>query len=101
MIEWSKQTIEVNEDKHMIFYLSTPFCGTCQLAKRMLTVVNELLSSLNIYEINLNYFPKEAKEWAIESVPCLLIFEDGQLIEKIYAFQSVSYLHEKLKKYEI
>ncbi|MGG3888087.1 thioredoxin family protein [Metabacillus fastidiosus] len=99
MIEWNEQTIVINEDENMFLYLHTPLCGTCQLAKRMLTVIDELMPSLNIYEINLNYFPAEAKDWEIESVPCLLVFEKGILKEKIYAFQSVGYLHEKLKQY--
>jgi thiol-disulfide isomerase/thioredoxin len=90
MIEW---------EELMVLYLYTPMCGTCQVAKRMLLVVDELLPSIGIHSVNLNYFPEEAKELGIESVPCLLIYKDGQEMEKVYAFQSVGYLHQLLKQY--
>ena len=79
------------------FYLYTPMCGTCQLASKMLDVVEKLFQNLEIGKANLNYFPQLAIEYQIESVPCLLIFENGNVIDKIYAFHSVTYLYEKLK----
>jgi thioredoxin 1 len=99
MIEWKEKQIIVQDEGLMFLYLYTPMCGTCQVARRMLSVVDELFPTLNIHSINLNYFPKEAQELGVESVPCLLIFENGQVKERIYAFQSVSYLHELFKQY--
>ena len=37
-----------------------------------------------------------AVDYEIESVPCLLIQKDGIVQHKIYAFQSVPYLLEKI-----
>jgi thiol-disulfide isomerase/thioredoxin len=99
MIEWEEKQLTIQREGLMVLYLYTPMCGTCQVAKRMLSVVDELVPSIHIYSVNLNYFPNEAKELGIESVPCLLIYENGQEKEKIYAFQSVGFLLEKIKKY--
>jgi thiol-disulfide isomerase/thioredoxin len=83
----------------LILYLYTPFCGTCQLAKKMLTVVEAALPSLDIYMANLNFLPKQALDWGIESVPCLLVFENGSVIHKKYAFHSVEHVYQILKEY--
>ncbi|MGM7722488.1 thioredoxin family protein [Metabacillus sp. Hm71] len=99
MVEWEKKQLTIQNEGLMFLYLYTPMCGTCQVAKRMLSVIDELLPSITIHSLNLNYFPTEAKELEIESVPCLLIYENGLEKERVYAFQSVSYLHELMKQY--
>lgn len=99
MIEWEEKQLTIQNEGLMFLYMYTPMCGTCQVAKRMLSVVDELLPSISIHSVNLNYYPEEAKELGIESVPCLLIYEDGLEKEKVYAFQSVGNLHELLKQY--
>ena len=99
MIDWKEKQFTIVNEGLYIMYLYTPMCGTCQVAKKMLTVVDELLPSLDIYSVNLNYYPEEAKALGIESVPCLLIFKDGKIVEKIYAFQSVGYLYDLIKQY--
>ncbi|WP_175640555.1 thioredoxin family protein [Metabacillus schmidteae] len=99
MIEWKEKQLTILNEGIYIMYLYTPMCGTCQVAKKMLTVVDELLPDLDIHSINLNYYPEEAKELGIESVPCLLIFKDGKIMERVYAFQSVGYLYDLIKQY--
>ncbi|EMA6342341.1 thioredoxin family protein [Bacillus cytotoxicus] len=86
----------VNQEK-TVLYVYTPMCGTCQLAKKMLTVVEAAIVDLEVGMLDLNYAPHLAREYEIESVPCLLIFENGTLKKKIYAFHSVEYLYKELQ----
>ena len=72
-------------------------CGTCAVATKMLTVVEELLPQLPLGKANLNYMEDLAYEYEIESVPCLLVAQDGNIAQKVYAFQSVLNLYEILK----
>ncbi|MDF2536177.1 MAG: thioredoxin family protein [Bacillales bacterium] len=76
-------------------YVYTPMCGTCQVASKMIRVLRELKPNVKIEEFDLNFHKSIAEKYHIESVPCLLIFEDDQLLEKIYAFKSVPYLFDK------
>ncbi|MGE6630002.1 thioredoxin family protein [Bacillus sp. NPDC077027] len=85
------------QDDIFLLYLYTPFCGTCQLAKKMLTVVDKMQQDVPFYENNLNYSPNIAKALEIESVPCYLLFKKGELVKKGYAFHSVPYLHEMIE----
>lgn len=99
MQEWSREIIKeaVAGDQIGLIYLYTPLCGTCQVAGKMLTVIEELLPNVSIGKTDLNYMPDLAEKWEIESVPCLLIFKRGKLEEKVYAFQSVPDLLNKIK----
>jgi thioredoxin 1 len=81
-------------------YLYTPMCGTCQVAGKMMEVVKKLPQSFHFDKVNLNYLPQFAEEQSIESVPCLLLYQHAKERERIYAFHSVPYLYEMLKKTE-
>lgn len=87
----------VKHDELTVVYVYTPLCGTCQVAKKMLTVTEAALPNLHIGMIDLNYAPHLAADYEIESVPCLLVFQRGGIIKRIYAFQSVEYLYYELK----
>lgn len=99
MEQWTKEEIvaNINSEKKGAIYFYTPMCGTCQLAGRMLNVVKELLPNFPIGKADLNYMPELAETLEIESVPCLIIFENGDITQKIYAFQSVPFLYDALK----
>ncbi|WP_010676458.1 thioredoxin family protein [Bacillus timonensis] len=100
MKEWNANDINtqlITEDEFWL-YLYTPMCGTCQVASKMIMVVDELLPNVLIGKSDLNYLPQKAIEWQIESVPCLLHVKDGKVSQKFYAFHSVPYLVEVLTK---
>ena len=100
MKEWTSAEWETHSQSASVaaYYLDAPMCGTCQVASKMMDVVEELLPGVKIGQANLNYVEHIAVEQKIESVPCLLISENGQISEKIYAFQSVPYLYNRLRK---
>jgi thiol-disulfide isomerase/thioredoxin len=102
MQQWTKNELneKITTNNHVILYIFTSMCGTCQLASKMLNIVTELLPQLPIGEANIHELVDEAQEWQIESVPCLLIFNGEKIEQKIYAFHSVPYLYELLKKYQ-
>lgn len=99
MEQWSEKEFydRLKSGQKGAFYLYTPMCGTCQLAGKMLEIVQQIFPDLPIGKADLNYHPKLAETFYIESVPCLLIFNEEIIVDKIYAFQSVPYLYEKLK----
>ncbi|WP_456277772.1 thioredoxin family protein [Bacillus sp. AK128] len=98
MEEW----LEINktlllESDQLALFMYTPICGTCKLAERMLMIIEELIPELPIKKINLNFVPDISEEWEIQSVPCLLIFKNGKMVKRVFAFQSVDYLYKEIK----
>lgn len=92
--EWGKK---LEQHEQTAFFLYTPLCGTCDVSLRMLKVVESLLPDLPIGMANINYLGNAAYDLKIESVPCLLVSNKGEITEKIYAFKSVPFLYEILK----
>ncbi|GGE80818.1 thioredoxin family protein [Priestia taiwanensis] len=101
MKEWTLQQVQdVVEQKEVVFvYFYTTMCGTCQVASKMLRVVEELLPDLCIGMSNVNYVEPIAHALEIESVPCLVAFQGGKMVEKVYAFRSVEHVYMTCKQY--
>jgi thioredoxin-like negative regulator of GroEL len=90
------QVLELYEsDEDNCFYFYTPFCGTCKMASKMLEITEAAIEEVTIYKINLNLAPYLSKEFQIESVPCLIITKNGKILDKLYAFRSVTELYNK------
>ena len=100
MEQWTRSEWEQRMQQHeqCAFFIYAPTCGTCDVAERILKVIEKLLPDLPIGMANINYLEDLAYDLKIESVPCLLVSNNGQLQEKIYAFKSVPFLYEILKK---
>lgn len=98
MNEWTREQWEQhkNNSQLSLLYIYTPMCGTCQVASKMLHVINEMVS-YPLGQANINFLGNLAQEYEIESVPCLLIAKNGIIYKKIYAFQAVPYLLETIK----
>ncbi|WP_170008084.1 thioredoxin family protein [Bacillus fonticola] len=101
MISLSKDnyTEPFGKNEKQLLYLYTPMCGTCQIASTMLRVV-EQMTSLPVYQLDLNYVPDLAETYGVESVPCLLSLEGGQVKYKRYAFDTVPTLLEEIRTFE-
>lgn len=98
MEQWTKQQFEKNmTTDNVALYVYTPMCGTCQVASKMMNVIEQLLPQHAIGKMDLNYEEQVARDYEIESVPCLLLTNSGKVTKKVYAFQSVSYLYELMK----
>ncbi|QLK85571.1 thioredoxin family protein [Staphylococcus sp. 17KM0847] len=91
-------SIDINFDKaiHLIFGY-TAMCGTCKVSERMLDIANDIVQ-LPIIKVDLNYYPEFNQAQSIQSVPVLLIMNYDQEVERLYAFRSVPFLLEKMKK---
>ncbi|MFC4304744.1 thioredoxin family protein [Cohnella boryungensis] len=78
-------------------FVHTPLCGTCQAAKRMLAVAEELVPDIGLAAANLNLMPELAPLFRIESVPCLIVKRKNGSWSKQYRFPSVVELVEHLR----
>lgn len=80
-----------------VFFIHTPLCGTCRLARRMLDIALAAGPELPVYAVNANTAPQWCREWRVESVPCLILLSGGKPIRKRYRFGSVPELYHWLK----
>ncbi|ARI76665.1 thioredoxin family protein [Halobacillus mangrovi] len=101
MEELEQKTIEatLQDEALALIFVHSPFCGTCHLARQMLTTIEATFGQEIFWEFNASLHPDLMKKYQIESVPCLLVTEKSRLIEKVYAFHSVTNMYEKVSNY--
>ncbi|HTG68795.1 MAG TPA: thioredoxin family protein [Candidatus Udaeobacter sp.] len=93
--DWLKLNRIGNGNDALLF--SSPFCGTCKVAERMLEIVDAAQVPVTLYKMNINYSSKLREAWKISSVPCLVLLKNGEPFRFEYAMRSVDYLYNLMK----
>ncbi|HEX2272034.1 MAG TPA: thioredoxin [Pyrinomonadaceae bacterium] len=75
-----------------------PWCGPC----RMIAPVMDQLSAesegrYRIAKLNVDENPLTASRFQIASIPTMLIFKDGQLVDRLIGLQSKAVIAERLR----
>jgi thioredoxin 1 len=99
-LQFDQISNHIRRNKRTAVYFYTPMCGTCKVASKMIDVVEKMETEFSFLKVDLNYAKNWAEKHKIESVPCLMIFENGKAVERLYAFQSVVHIIEKFNDYK-
>jgi len=74
------------------------WCGPCQM---MMPILEELSGVIGdkatISKVNVDENPSLAAQFRVMSIPTLLIFKDGQVVDQMVGVQQASVLKEKLE----
>ncbi|QAY67258.1 thioredoxin family protein [Paenibacillus protaetiae] len=94
--EWL-QLAHLGTAKEAILF-STPFCGTCKVAERMLEIADTAGVPVTLYQMNMNFSPSLRDAWKISSVPCLVLLRGGEPVRFEYTMRSVDHIYKLLKE---
>lgn len=84
---------EVSKGKILVDFYAD-WCGPCKMMGNVL----EELEDINILKVNVDKHPNIAQEYGIMSIPTLLVFKDGKLINQNVGFidkQAIMNLYNK------
>lgn len=90
---------EVLEDNGKVLVdFGAPWCGPCRMQE---PILDKLAGSgeinAKIVKLNTDESPKIAGDYSIQSIPTLIIFENGKEMERLIGTQPENTLIEKLK----
>ena len=76
------------------------WCGPCQLMARELEMVNaELQGKLQIIKIDTEKYPELASQYQVYALPTLVLFKNGQPVERIEGALKAKEVVEKIQNY--
>lgn len=87
---------EIQKELVLVDFFAT-WCGPCKMLSAVLSQYAEENTELNILKIDIDRFPNLAREFAIMSVPTLLVFKEGKLARKELGFRSKEELENLVK----
>ncbi len=77
-----------------------PWCGPCRKLSPIIDeLANELGDKIKIVKVDVDKNKEKAREYGIGSIPSLLIFKNGELLENNSGFQSKTELELMMRKY--
>jgi thioredoxin 1 len=66
-----------------------PWCGPCKMIAPILDELSaELGDTAKIVKINVDDNPESAAKYNVMSIPTLLVFKDGQVVDQLVGLQS-------------
>ena len=90
--EFENEVLKSKEKVLVDFYAD--WCGPC---KMLGPIMDELSNDHEIYKVNVDNSSELAQKYGIMSIPTLLIFDKGELVNKSVGFMSKEQVEELLK----
>jgi thioredoxin len=80
----SFQELIAGSDLPLLVDFYAPWCGPCQLMAKILEQVNaQMKQQLRVVKINTDNYPQLATEYQIHALPTLVLFKQGQPVDRI------------------
>ena len=73
------------------------WCGPCQMMVPILEQVNAQLKQLQVVKINTEKYPQLASQHQIHALPTLVLFKQGQPVDRIEGVMQTDALIQRLK----
>lgn len=78
-----------------------PWCGPCrQIAPMIEELSQENAGSVKIGKVNIDDNPSAAQQYGVSSIPTLMLFKGGEVVERFVGVQPKSRLQEALDSHK-
>lgn len=76
------------------------WCGPCrQVAPVVEALAGKWGASVTVGKVNVDDHPSIAEKYSIMSIPTLMLFKDGAVVERVVGFASQAALEQKFQQY--
>ncbi|NJO41656.1 MAG: thioredoxin [Cyanobacteria bacterium CRU_2_1] len=73
------------------------WCGPCRILSPFVEALGtEFAGQAKVGKLNIDHYPEIASAYAIQAVPTLLFFQNGQVVDEVIGVVPKRQLHEKL-----
>lgn len=94
--EFKELVLEGKGLKLVDFYAD--WCGPCRMLAPFLEQLSEEVSACEIYKINVDNDGEVARDYQVSSIPTLILFKDGVLVDKKIGFLPKDVLKEWIEE---
>jgi thioredoxin len=89
-----------NSDLPILVDFYATWCGPCQMMSKILEQVNmDLNGQLRVMKIDTDKYPQIASTHQIQALPTLVLFKDGQPVDRIEGVLQAGQLIDRIGKF--
>ena len=88
---------EVIKEGKVVVDLFATWCGPCKMLSPILDEISEEITTTKFYKMDVDDNQDVAREYNVMSIPTVLIFENGKLVNTIVGLRSREDLKEQFK----
>jgi thioredoxin 1 len=77
-----------------------PWCGPCKMIAPVLEELDQELEEVKVVKLDVDENQETAGKYGVMSIPTLLVFKDGQVVDQVVGFQPKEALVELLNKHK-
>ena len=86
----------INEGKVVVDFFAT-WCGPCKMLSPVMDEISNELSDINFYKVDVDKNEDIAREYGIMSIPTIIIFENGKVVNTLVGIRSKTELIDVIK----
>ena len=87
----------LDSDKKVLVDFWAPWCGPCRMVSPIVDEIAEENAAVKVAKINIDEQPQLASQYGVMSIPTLLVFENGDVIEKAVGARNTSFILQMLE----
>jgi thioredoxin 1 len=86
----------IKSDNLSVIKVGAIWCGPCRVLAPILQSVSEKFEDVNFGEIDVDNQPEIAREQSVRSVPTILFFKNGEIVDKMVGLQQAEVYESKI-----
>jgi thioredoxin 1 len=91
---------EVSRHSLMVVDFWAPWCGPCRMVAPIIEeLANDYAGKVSFGKLNVDDNPITANQFKVQSIPTILIFKNGQVVDGVLGAVPKSFLESKIKPY--
>lgn len=88
----------INSPNTVVVDFFADWCGPCKMLSPVIEKLDAMNPDVDFYKVNIDENPSLAEEFEVQSIPNIVIFKNGQAVDRSIGFVSEQQLQEIISR---